>query len=329
MLIMKLRFSRVIVLAAVLLAGVPAVSAAEGNRFVVVVQGASGEEQYAKLHRGWVDGLAKVLRERFRIEPANLTVLAEQPGAGEERATAETVRATFARLAKQVKADDLLSVIFIGHGIGQGQEAKFSLVGPDLSIAEWNALFKPIAGRLAVVDTTNSSFAFLQGLSAPNRIVITATSSHAQVYHTVFPEAFISALTAAPADTDKNNRISFLEAFTYASRLVVQHFEQAGRMATETAVLDDTGDGVGRLATATGVDGTVAGLTYLDAVELPTVSDPETQKLLLRQQTLSNQVDDLRRRRQMMGAEDFDREFERLIIELAVVSRDVRRRMGG
>jgi hypothetical protein len=307
----------------------PAPAAAEGARYAVIIQGASGEDQYATLHRGWVNSLTTILRDRFKFDAQHLTLLVEQPGPGEERATAENVRTLMARLSKQMTAQDLLFVILIGHGGGDGADAKFNLIGPDLTIAEWNALLKPAAGRVAFVDTTSSSFAFVQGLAGPNRIVITATSSYAQRYHTVFPDAFIKALTADAADADKNNRVSLLEAFTYASRLVVQHYEQAGTMATETSVMDDTGDGVGRMATATGPDGSVAGFTYLDAVEVPKVADPETQKLLLRQQELTEQVDDLRRRRTMMGAQDFDSLFEKLIIELSLVSRDVRRRMGG
>lgn len=320
---------RAAVICGAALLALPASAAAEGSRFAVVVQGASGEDQYATLHRGWVNALTTILRDRFKLDAAHLTLLVEQPGPGEERSTAENVRAALARLAKQVKTDDLLFVVFIGHGGGDGTDAKFNLVGPDLTIADWNALLKPVIGRIAVVDTTSSSFAFLKGLAAPGRVVVTATASFAQKYHTVFPDAFIRALSAPAADADKNNRISLLEAFTHASRLVSQHYEQAGTMATEQAMLDDTGDGVGRLATAAGPDGAVAGFTYLDAVELPKVADPEVQQLLLKRQALTEQVDDLRRRRQMMGAEDFDREFERLIIELSVVSRDVRRRIGG
>ena len=54
----------------------------------------------------------------------------------------------------------------------------------------------------------------LAGLSGPNRVVITATNSFAQRFHTVFPDAFIKAMTAPEADADKNGRISLLEAFT-------------------------------------------------------------------------------------------------------------------
>jgi hypothetical protein len=99
-------------------------------------------------------------------------------------------------------------------------------------------------------------------------------------------------------------------------------------MATETALIEDDGDGKGRLATATGPDGSIAALTYLDSVALPTASDPEVQKLLVRQQQLTEQVDDLRRRRTTMPAEEFDKELERLLTELATVSREVRQKTG-
>jgi hypothetical protein len=157
-------------------------------------------------------------------------------------------------------------------------------------------------------------------------VIITATSTAAQKYHSRFAPAFIQALTANEADMDKNNRISFLEAFTYASRLVGEHYKQTGFMATENALIDDNGDAKGRDAGATGPDGEVAGLTFLAPMDTPTSTDPETQKLIARQVELTQQVDDLRRRRSSMPPIAFDQEFERLIIELAVVSRDVRKR---
>lgn len=310
-------------------AGTPRDAAAEGAKYAVIVQGASGEEQYATLHRGWATSLATLLRDRFKLDPAHLTVLVEQPGPGEERSTAESVKAVLGRLAKQLKADDLLFVMLIGHGGGDGTDAKFNLVGPDLTIAEWNALVKPIRSRIAFVDATSSSFAFLKGLAAPGRVVITATNSYAQRYHTVFPDAFIQALGAEAADADKNNRISLLEAFTHASRLVGQHYEQKGTMATERAMLDDTGDGVGRDATATGPDGTIASLTYLDTLELPKAADPDVQKLLLRQRALNDQLDELRRQQPVLPASVYEKEFEKVMVELAEVSREIRKRTGG
>ncbi|HEX5069545.1 MAG TPA: hypothetical protein VFV78_04950 [Vicinamibacterales bacterium] len=311
---------------AIALAGVR--PAAAQARFAVIVQGASGDPQYATQHRGWVDGLAKVLRERLGIDGAHLFLLTEEARAGELKSTAENVKVTLAGIAKTAKADDLVFVMLIGHGGGDGPAAKFNLVGPDLTGEEWSALLQPISARLAVVDSTSLSFAYLAGLAGKNRVIITATGKFGEKYHTFFPEAFITALTATEADADKNGRVSLLEAFTYASRLVAQHYEQVGYLSTETAMIDDNGDGKGRSAAQTGDDGPVAALTYLDAVAMPTSSDPAIQALLTRQQQLTEQVDDLRRRRAAMTPEEFDRDFEKLIIELATVSRDVRKRTG-
>ena len=341
--------------AALCLTLAPAVAEAQGARFAMIVQGASGDEQYATQHRGWVDSLARLLRDRYQYDAAHLVVLAEQPREGELRATAESVQTTLGRLAAGMKPADQLVIILIGHGTGTGAEAKFNLIGRDLTVEEWAALLKPVPGRLAVVNTTSASFPYLAGLAGPGRVVITATNSPSQRFHTVFPEGFVQAFSNEAADLDKNARVSLWEAFVYASRFVRQHYEQNGIMATEFAVLDDSGDGSGRAgiepargaapaagttptgrqgAPPTGVaatksdDGAIAELTYLDAPPMATASDPETQRLLVRQRDLTEQMDDLRRRRPTMSPEEYDKAFEKLALELAEVSREVRKRTG-
>ena len=319
--------ARVIAAAVVsLLLAIAAPAFAEGNKYAVIVQGASGEPQYATMHRAWVNVLNATLRDRMKLDPSRIFILVEQPAGTELRSSAESVKTVLGQLAKTAKADDLIFLMLIGHGSADPVAPKFNLVGPDLTAAEWNDLLKPIPSRIVAVDSTSSSFPFLAGLAGPNRVVITATGNLSQRYHTVFPDAFIQALTAPEADADKNGRISVLEAFSHASRLVAQHYEQAGRMSTERAMLDDTGDGKGRDAATAGDDGRVAEVTYLDVPVAPTSADPAVQQLLIRQQALTEQIDDLRRRRQSMSADDFDREFEKLIIDLSLVSRDIRRK---
>ena len=323
------RLARLGLATAAALAAALGTAAAQPARHALIVESASGTDEYSALHRGWVDQLVTRLRDEFKFDPAKLHVLVETPGDGELRADAENVRAVLGRLAGEVAADDLVFIMLIGHGSAQGPDAKFNLVGRDLTVGEWAELLQPIAGRIAVVNAASASFPYLQGLAGPERIVITSTSTPSQRFHTRFAGAFIEALGAGEADADKNGRISLLEAFTHASQLVALHYEQGGIMSTETAVLDDDGDGQGRAAGGEGGDGTVAALTYLDVAELPTSSDPEVQRLIQRQADLTAQVDDLRRRRGSMDPAAFDREFERLIIELSLVSRDVRRRTGG
>jgi hypothetical protein len=308
----------------------PQAAFAQGERYALVVQGSSGGDPFTTMHRRWLTSLVTTLRGPLGIEPSHVTVLAEQPAAGEQSATADNVRAALVRLTGQTKPADILFVMLIGHGGGSNADAKFNLIGPDLTIAEWNALLKPIDAKVAFVNSTGASVGFIKGLAAPGRLVITATRVGGEQYDTVFPEKFIIALTAAAADADKNGRISMLEAFDYASRLVKQHYEQAGTLATEHASFDDTGEGIARdAAVAGGSIGTIASLTYLDAPALPTSSNPEVQQLLRRQQTLTQQVDDLRRQRPSMTPAAYDDAFEKLILDLSLVSRDVRRRTGG
>ena len=90
--------------------------------------------------------------------------------------------------------DDLLLIVLIGHGTFDGVDAKFNLVGPDLDSADWAALLRPLSGRVVIVDTTASSFPFMERLAAPRRIVITATDSAGQRFDTVFPGYFVRAL---------------------------------------------------------------------------------------------------------------------------------------
>jgi len=305
----------------------PAVSAAQA-RYGLVVEGASGEEQYAKMHRQWVDALLKVLREKFAFDAAHLTVLTETPAAGEQAANAVNLRAALDKIGKEAKAPDTVFIMLIGHGSGTGNEAKFNLVGPDLTVAEWNTALKPIAARIAFVDTTSASSSFIQGLAAPNRVIVTATDKPAQVYHPVFGDAFIQALSASAADLDKNDRISLWEAFVYATSLVQQHYERAGQMSTEKAMLTDSADGKGRDATASGT-GTLAAMTYLDAPAATTSTDPAVVALFKRRDDLNRQIDELRLRKNVMPAGEYDAAFEKLALELAGVSQEIRKKSGG
>jgi hypothetical protein len=304
----------------------PAAASAQAGRYALVIAGASGEEQYATMHREWVDRLVGLLEGKFGMEPSHVVVLTETPKTGESKSTAENVKASLSKLATAIGKDDQLFVMLIGHGSGSGPEAKFNLVGPDLTAAEWNTLLQPIKGRLVVVDASSASAGFLKTLASPDRVIITATNSAAQVYHPTFGQAFIDALGAPAADLDKNDRVSLWEAFVYASTLVEQHYQREGTLATEHAMLDDTGDGTGRDASAAATTVTLAGMTYLDAASTATSADPALQQLFDRRAALTAQIDELRRKQSSMPAAEFDQQFEKLALELAQVSADIRKR---
>src|SRR5215470_16826141 len=99
------RFLRVRLLSLVFLAAIlmPRPAIAQSARYAVVIEGTSGEEQYATMHRQWVDKLVGILRDKFKFEAANLTVLTETPKQGEALANIANVKATFGKLAQEAK----------------------------------------------------------------------------------------------------------------------------------------------------------------------------------------------------------------------------------
>ena len=300
--------------------------AAAEERFALIVAGASGGPTYVEQYGRWTAALSTVLVERMNFEPAAITVLGDKENA-EKLATAGNVRAALHALQRRMSRDDLLFVFLIGHGTFDGVDAKFNLIGPDMESAEWAAALRGIPGRLVIVNTTAASFPFIERLSGPRRIVITATDSAVQRFDTVFPEYFIKALEDEAADIDKNGRTSIWEAFAAATAGVRRHYQQRGQLATERALLDDNGDGVGKEAAVGGDDGSAASRTYLD-VALPGAppTDEVMLKLLQRRTALETEVEELRIRRSFLPPEEYAREFERVMIELAKVSREIRAR---
>jgi hypothetical protein len=303
-------------------------SAWAGERYALIVTGASGGEVYEQKYAKWRDSLVGTLREKFHYVPERVVVLAEAESDGVQKATRVNVQRVLTDLRKRMTKDDQLLLLLIGHGTSlDGDEAKFNLVGPDLSSSEWADLVKPIPGRVVFVNTTSASFPFLRRLAGRGRIVLTATDSIAQQFETVFPEYFVKAFDDPASDLDKNNRVSMWEAFTYASSGVRQWFEQKGQLPTERPLLDDTGAGIGREAQNPGTDGAIARITYLEpeaALMLP--ADTALAVLVKRRAELEMQLEELKARKESTPTEQYDAELEKVLVEIARISAQIRAR---
>jgi len=138
-----------------------------------------------------------------------------------------------------------LWLVLIGHGTFDGKEAKFNLRGPDCSASELAGWLQPFHRPVAVVNTASASGPFINKLSAPGRVVITATRSGNENNYARFGQYLAEAITDPEADLDKDGQTSLLEAFLIASRRVGEFYQLEGRLATEHALLDDNGDGLG------------------------------------------------------------------------------------
>lgn len=314
----------ILLLAAIVLTS-PAPAAAE-TRWAVVISGASGGEKYAEQMRGWREGLRSAMVDRYGFKAEHVRLLVDESAATGEKGSADNVRKVFTEIKKAGTKDDFVLVILLGHGTYDGDVAKFNLVGPDLTAKDWTDMLAGMPGRLALVNTTEASFPFLESLTAKGRVVITATDSAAQKYATVFPEYFVKAIREASTDLDKNGRTSLFEVFAAASAAVKQHYEQNGQLATERAVLDDNGDGKGREATTEGPDGGVARMSYLDAESAAESANPEIAALAKRRRTLEMQAEEHKQLKGVMPNGEWNATFEKLMLELAQVSAEIRKK---
>ena len=300
--------------------------APDPNKYAVIINGASGDAAYAKQFAKWTTDLRDALTQRFGFAEQRVTLLTEKPAvANASPATADGVKRMFATLRSELTAFNTVFFFLIGHGTFDGKEAKFNLVGPDLSAIEYNNLFESLpTRRLIILNMASASGEFIKPLSAKGRIVITATRNGQEQNATRFAEYFISALGATDGDADQDGHVSVLEAFNYANRLTAEFYTRAGRLATEHALIEDNGDGVGHDKAEAG-DGVLARATYLDSFSVAqAAANAATAKLLLERVRLEGEIEQLIARKSDMPESEYETVLEKLFIELAKVNRAIK-----
>jgi len=314
------------------MAGLLSGSSLAAQTHVIIVTGASGEPQYAASFHTAGSSLVDALVAKHGLTPEDVIYLAEDPARDKTRidgkSSKQELTQAIARVAARARAGDRVLLILIGHGSHAGRDSRFNLPGPDLTAAELGVMLEPLrAMQVAVVNTASASGDFVSVLSARNRVVVTATKSSYERNETLFPKYFVAAFATAGADTDKDQRVSLLEAFTYAKREVARAYETDSRLPTEHAMLDDDGDRRGSAEPdARAGDGAVArrfivGARTGNAVAVGNGAD---RALVMRKEQLEAQVDSLRRRKETMTAEAYERELERLLVDLARVNQTLR-----
>ena len=280
---------------------------------VIIVTGASGEPHYAASFHTAGSSLVDALVAKHGFTLDDITYLAEDPALDTKRIDGKSSKQELTQAIARVSArgGDRVLLILIGHGSHAGTDSRFNLPGPDLTAAELAVMLEPLkAKQVAVVNAASASGDFMSVLSARNRVVVTATKSSYERNETLFPKHFVAAFTATGADTDKDERVSLLEAFTYAKREVARAYETDSRLPTEHAMLND--EGVARRFIIGARTAAVA------------AGNDSNRALVMRKEQLEAQVDSLRRRKDTMTAEAYQSELERLLVELARVNQRLR-----
>jgi hypothetical protein len=286
---------------------------------VLLVVGAGGEPQF----------------ETNFVQQARLwEKAARQAGAQTITIGLEEARETnhCAQLKRQLAAEpheglNPLWLVLIGHGTFDGKEAKFNLQGPDVSAAELAEQLKPFRRPILVVNTASASAPFVAALSATNRVVITATRSGHEQNFTRLGQYLAEALVEPPSDLDRDGQTSLLEAFLRASARVAEFYRTEGRLATEHALIDDHGDGLGTPAEwfrgvravkkpqeGASLDGARAHQTHLVRSPLEEALPPEVRA---RRDALELEAAKLRETKPSLPVDEYYRRLEALLLELA------------
>lgn len=299
------------------------------NKYVVILVGASVGPEYEQKFFSWGTNLRHALVSGYGYQPDNVRMLlGNKPKDHAGLATlgacrSENIEKLFNQLAKEMKPEDQLTVFLIGHGSGFGEDSKFNIVGPDVTGAQFGKMLSVVKARSVIVmNTTSASHDFSRALAGLGRVVLSATRSASEKYDTKFPEYLLEGIKDHSADRDKNQRLSVLEAFMFASDRVQNFFRDEGRLATEHSALDDNADGIFTLEPNTKqADGRLAEIAYLDvgAGSEQTLS-AAAAKLKTQMDNLERSVFLLRGEKASMSEQQYWQRMEPLLIDLAKVN---------
>jgi hypothetical protein len=298
-----------------------AVSALPGATYYVTVAGLGGSPEYEAQFTQWATAIDRELH-------ANGPSVHVETLSGSS-ATRQHVREVLDRVANESQAEDAFALFLIGHGTFDGADYKFNVPGPDITGTELASLLNRIpAGRQLVVNMTSASGSSLAALARKNRIVITATKSGNEKNATVFARYWVDALRDPAADSDKNGAISALEAFRYAERKTAAYFDTEKIIATEHAMLSDTGmvNGVRDVKPENG-HGLLAAAFSIIRFQTDTAKNvkPEKQRLLAKKEALEAKIDRLKYQKAALGADEYKQQLTALLVELARTQAEIDR----
>jgi hypothetical protein len=317
------RVAVVLFAAALLLAGTTLrAQTPESASYAVVVTSLGGDAEYEKLIQGWGKDLAAALRKDRAAEGRVFWLAAVKEEGAHAVSRKEEIAKLFAELATRVRPTDRFALFLVGHGSYDEYDYRLSVPGPDLTAAEWAELLNRIPAQKQVVATmTSGSGGSLSAFQRKGRVVITSTTAGRERNFSVFARYFVAALQDEAADADKNQEISALEAFRYASREVARYYETAKRLATEHPILEDKGEGDGvrepSPETGQGLLASSIVLVRLGNGQSAAAETPAVRDLRARKRKLEESIEELKYRKAGMETAQYAQELEKLLLELS------------
>jgi hypothetical protein len=293
-----------------LIAAAPSVRAEE-KRALLVVVGEPGnalyQDEFKRQAKVWQDLAAKAKMEASSIG------LDDEPAEGDRPGLEKA-------LAALPKTGGDLWLVWIGHGTFDGRAAKFNLRGPDIEATEIAGLLKPFERRVIVLNLFSASGPFVSPLAGKDRVIVSASRGGERNYSRL-GEKLADSLGSADADLDLDGSLSLLEAVLHASAATKAFYDDAQRVVSEHAVIDDNGDGRGTgtdkfkglRADGQVADGAVARELYF----LGDSADPLSPEAREDRTKLEAEIEALRQRKKEMEEDDYYAELETLMRRMA------------
>lgn len=298
------------------------------SRRVCLVVGAAGEVGYGEEFQKWASRIKIAMRDRDLLTLDGVADGLKASGEAIPKTEDSTThREQILRWIRETPDEGLENwFVFLGHGTHEGKVTQLNLLGPDLSSKELAEALTGKKGRWVFVFCNSSSAPFMASIAGPNRVIVTATKSGSEQNFSRFGDSFSQALSDPNSDLDHDQMLSVLEVFLTASNGVAKYYEDRGLLATEQALLDDTGDGRGTPAVfyrglravkgptdKASLDGRLAKRIVIGGESGVSYS----ADALDRREELEDALERLRSRKGEMNIDDYYLELERLFLQLA------------
>lgn len=307
--------------AAAILIGVGFSTLSWAGDVCVIATGLGGLPEYEENFVKWGDALETVFKERLGDRLVRLD--------GRTVGRKEMV-AALSEAAGKLSGSDQFWLFLIGHANYDGERFKFQIKGPDLTDADLAGVLQGLGDhQVNLVAATSSSGTLLPEMAGENRVIVTATKNALEKQPPLFLSFFLEAASSAEADTDKNGRVSLLEAFLFSRTKVASWFEERGRLQTEHPLLDDRGrvriglekdDPKEILSTG---EGLLSAAVALSAPPERAYRSAEAKALVLDKQGVEREIEDLKFRKSEMATEVYYLKLQELLVRLATINEKI------
>jgi hypothetical protein len=296
-------------LCAILICSVLPVVNVDAATYAFIVAGLGGEPEYEQRFRQQAAAIAAAA-EKVAGDPSRVITLTG------DRARRDSVRRELKTLAGRMSADDAVTIVLIGHGSFDGEEYRFNVPDVDLTGGELGRLFDELPAKdQLIVNATSASGATAERWQRPRRVIIAATKSGGERTATRFAQHWAQAITTDAADINKDEVVTAVEAFDYATRQVAAAFKSDVALATEHSRLE--GDNAARF--------TVARLGTAAAAS----NDPAVSALMSQRGEIERDLEGVKEKKATLGEDDYYDELETVLVRLARLQRQIDAKRGG